>query len=454
MGIGFSVGSAMRLEVSAGHRRVLLRGAAVALVGGLAAGCSSDVSRFEQSLFTGSSRIQAQAAPVSQPYPGDAGGVDQTYTASVAQPASPNGIRARSGLNPMPTADVNSGGTMVAQAPQGVQQLPPPSSQGTYQMAAAQPAPALAPVSRSPLNGTTTSATASQPMPGGQSQTPLQAPNGQVAVLPSQPAQHTAAAAAAPAVGSTYTVVSGDTLHGISRRAGVSVDAIKRANGLSDGAIRIGQKLTIPAGGTIPQATTQVVAAPAQPAPAAQPAAQQVAAATPRVDTTTTSASQSTRVEQAQQVSAYTPPQRSAREIAALDTDDATAPDATGIGKMRWPVRGRVITAFGAADSGKPNDGIDISVPEGTSVRAAENGVVIYAGDGLKEFGNTVLVRHDDGLVTVYGHNSAIKVQRGATVRRGDEIALSGLSGSAATPKLHFEVRKDSTPVNPMTFLE
>ncbi len=447
----------MRLEVSAGHRRVLLRGAAIALVGGIAAGCSSDVSRFEQSLFTGSSRVQAQAAPLAQPYPGDAGNVDQTYTASVAQPASPNSIRARSGLNPTPTASINSGGMAVAQA----QQLPPPSSQGTYQMASAQPAPALAPVSRGPLDNTMTSGTMSQPgaamsqpLPSGNSQTPLQAPNGQVAVLPAQQQTASAAPAAAPGPGSTYTVVSGDTLHGISRRTGVGVEAIMRANGLSDGNIRIGQKLTIPAGGTVPQAATHIVSAPAQPAPAAQPAVQQVAAATPSVDTPTPSASGTARVEAAQQVSAYTPPQRSAREIAALDTDDATAPDATGIGKMRWPVRGRVITSFGAADAGKANDGIDISVPEGTSVRAAENGVVIYAGDGLKEFGNTVLVRHDNGLVTVYGHNSAIKVQRGATVRRGDELALSGLSGSASAPKLHFEVRKDSTPVNPMTFLE
>jgi murein DD-endopeptidase MepM/ murein hydrolase activator NlpD len=94
------------------------------------------------------------------------------------------------------------------------------------------------------------------------------------------------------------------------------------------------------------------------------------------------------------------------------------------------------------------------SVPEGTAVRAAENGVVIYAGDGLREFGNTVLIRHDDGLVTVYGHNSRLNVSRGDTVRRGQEIALSGTSGSADTPRLHFEVRKDSTPVDPTTFLE
>ena len=128
-------------------------------------------------------------------------------------------------------------------------------------------------------------------------------------------------------------------------------------------------------------------------------------------------------------------------------------PDATGIGRMRWPVRGRVISAYGSG-GGKKNDGIDISVPEGTPVKAAENGVVIYAGDGLKDFGNTVLVRHESGLVTVYGHASELKVSRGQTVKRGQEIAVSGMSGATDAPKLHFEVRKNSAPVDPATFLE
>src|SRR6185312_15667379 len=133
------------------------------------------------------------------------------------------------------------------------------------------------------------------------------------------------------------------------------------------------------------------------------------------------------------------------------DVDTASAaPDATGVGKMRWPVRGRVITGFGKG-SGRSNDGIDIAVPEGTPVKAAENGVVIYAGDGLKEFGNTVLVRHEDGLVTVYGHASELKVARGDKVKRGQEIAVSGMSGTTDTPKLHFEVRKNSSPVDPKT---
>ena len=127
--------------------------------------------------------------------------------------------------------------------------------------------------------------------------------------------------------------------------------------------------------------------------------------------------------------------------------------ECTGIGRMRWPVRGRVISGYGTG-GGKANDGIDIQVPEGTPVKAAENGVVIYAGDGLKEFGNTVLVRHEDGLVTVYGHASELTVARGQKVKRGQEIARSGMSGATDLPKLHFEVRKDSAPVDPTSFLE
>jgi murein DD-endopeptidase MepM/ murein hydrolase activator NlpD len=151
-------------------------------------------------------------------------------------------------------------------------------------------------------------------------------------------------------------------------------------------------------------------------------------------------------------VSGYTAPKKTVSDVEQGAGE--AAPDATGIGRMRWPVRGKVVSDFGDARGPKKNDGIDIAVPEGTPVKAAENGVVIYAGDGLKDFGNTVLVRHENGLVTVYGHASSIKVARGETVKRGQEIAVSGVSGSADTPKLHFEVRKDSAPVDPAGFLE
>ena len=108
---------------------------------------------------------------------------------------------------------------------------------------------------------------------------------------------------------------------------------------------------------------------------------------------------------------------------------------------------------YGDKVGSRRNDGLNISVPRGTPVKAAENGVVIYAGDGLKEFGNTVLVKHSDGLVTVYGHADKLNVKRGDKVQRGQEIALSGMSGDTDTPQLHFEVRKDSAPVDPSKFL-
>jgi murein DD-endopeptidase MepM/ murein hydrolase activator NlpD len=274
---------------------------------------------------------------------------------------------------------------------------------------------------------------------------PTGAPAGNLGVLPQTPKlkegenapQPTATAAndakASTAPG-TYKVQEGDTLSKIARKTGVSSAALKSANGLQDGTIRIGQTLQIPAAG----AATVAAAAPAP------------KAADPVVTGATVPSKPSTAA--APTVVAYTPPKKE-KLIEQVEQDDSAAPDATGIGRMRWPVRGRVITAFGKG-GGKSNDGIDIQVPEGTPVKAAENGVVIYAGDGLKEFGNTVLVRHENGLVTVYGHASELKVSRGEKVKRGQELALSGMSGSTDSPRLHFEVRKNSAPVDPSTFLE
>ncbi|WP_192245957.1 peptidoglycan DD-metalloendopeptidase family protein [Mesorhizobium silamurunense] len=276
-----------------------------------------------------------------------------------------------------------------------------------------------------------------------------------VAVLPQQPklkdgksaAQVDASAAASgsknakpaqmaeakPAgAGGTYTVQQGDSLSSIARKTGVGVTALKQANGMKDGLLKIGQTLKVPAGGTVAVA-------------AAKPAATK-----PAVDPVTTATTQPpAKTTPSETLASYTPPKKDAKVIQQAEDNDAVAPDATGIGKMRWPVRGRVISGFG---SGK--DGVDIAVPEGTPIKAAENGVVIYAGDGLKEFGNTVLVRHENGLVTVYGHASSIEVQRGQKVKRGQEIALSGMSGTTDSPKLHFEVRKNSAPVDPSGYLE
>ncbi len=276
---------------------------------------------------------------------------------------------------------------------------------------------------------------------------PAKAPQQHVAVLPQgQRLDARPAPAAAPkptqdgarvttTAGAVYTVQSGDTLSSIAARLGTTTAAIRQANGLDTALIRVGQKLVVPGA-----KATQVVAS----------------AALPKgVDPIVTGSSHAD-AKPAGPVAGYTPPRKDDNKggIEQAVRQQAAAPDATGIGRMRWPVRGRVISGFGGASGDKKNDGIDIAVPEGTPIKAAENGVVIYAGDGLKEFGNTVLVRHDDGLVTVYGHASSLEVTRGQKVKRGQEIALSGMSGTTDSPKLHFEVRKNSSPVDPSSFLE
>jgi murein DD-endopeptidase MepM/ murein hydrolase activator NlpD len=120
---------------------------------------------------------------------------------------------------------------------------------------------------------------------------------------------------------------------------------------------------------------------------------------------------------------------------------------------FRWPVRGRVIAGFGPKPTGQQNDGINIAVPEGTPVKASEDGVVAYSGNELKGYGNLVLVRHGNGHVTAYAHASELLVKRGDSVKRGQVIAKSGQTGNVSSPQLHFEIRKGATPVDPMQFL-
>lgn len=122
---------------------------------------------------------------------------------------------------------------------------------------------------------------------------------------------------------------------------------------------------------------------------------------------------------------------------------------ASGNPEFRWPARGRIIQCFKCGG----NDGINIAVPEGTSVKAAESGVVAYAGSEIKGFGNLVLIRHPNGYVSAYANNGELDVKRGEQVKRGQVIAKSGQSGNVASPQLHFELRKGSTPVDPTQFL-
>jgi murein DD-endopeptidase MepM/ murein hydrolase activator NlpD len=159
----------------------------------------------------------------------------------------------------------------------------------------------------------------------------------------------------------------------------------------------------------------------------------------------------------AQQIAAAKPaPVQKEAPKAAADSD-ATAslpPDASALSEsanpeFRWPARGRIIQGFKAGT----NEGINIAVPEGTSVKAAEAGVVVYAGSELRGYGNLVLIRHPNGFVSAYANNAELSVKRGETVKRGQIIAKSGQSGNVASPQLHFELRKGSTPVDPTNFL-
>ena len=125
----------------------------------------------------------------------------------------------------------------------------------------------------------------------------------------------------------------------------------------------------------------------------------------------------------------------------------------TNSGAFRWPAQGRVIAKFGDRKRSGANDGIDISVPVDTPVKASENGTVIYSGSELEVFGNLILLSHSGGWVTAYGNASSRMVKRGDKVKRGQVIAKSGKSGNATVPQLHFEIRKDSKPVNPLKHL-
>ncbi len=138
------------------------------------------------------------------------------------------------------------------------------------------------------------------------------------------------------------------------------------------------------------------------------------------------------------------PPSAPAKDETSKQADAAGASP-----EFRWPARGRIIQGFKTGG----NEGINIAVPEGTSVRAAEDGKVAYAGSALKGYGNLVLIRHPNGFVTAYANNGELSVKSGETVKRGQVIAKSGQTGDVNSPQLHFELRKGQTPVDPTSYL-
>lgn len=120
---------------------------------------------------------------------------------------------------------------------------------------------------------------------------------------------------------------------------------------------------------------------------------------------------------------------------------------------MIWPAEGRVIKTFGKKASGIENTGINIAIDSGAPIFAVDDAKVIYADQGLKKYGNLVLLRHKSGVITAYAHASALRVKRGQKVAKGQVIALAGQSGNVDKPQLHFEVRRNARAINPLKVL-
>jgi murein DD-endopeptidase MepM/ murein hydrolase activator NlpD len=251
-----------------------------------------------------------------------------------------------------------------------------------------------------------------------------------------------------------HKVREGETVYGIARQYGIDARQLVQINSIPPPyKIAAGQNLKLPArlpsqvasaGPAVPTpATAQVVAAPgAGPPPQPQPQG---------------------RPER--QESIFTPaetPPAVAREPEELPDPEPDQPQSAGRipdatpdrgGGFLWPVRGKVLSKFGPQGRGMHNDGINIAAAQGTPIRAAENGVVVYAGNELPGFGNLLILRHADGWTTAYGHTDAFRVRRGDAVRRGQVIATVGRTGGVSAPQLHFEIRKGSEAMDPSRYL-
>lgn len=249
--------------------------------------------------------------------------------------------------------------------------------------------------------------------------------------------------------GGAYAVVAGDTLSEIARRHGVPFAALSRANGLAAPyVIHPGQRLLIPVAGaaavqeTPPPARARISTA-ALPPPPAPEVRRAVAKPVPppRPD--------EPRIEPRMETVASAPaaPPPRARRRTAPEPEERTET------AFLWPVEGPVLAAFGPREGVGRNDGINIGAALGAPVRAAENGVVVYAGNELRGYGNLLLIRHAGDWTSAYAHNHELLVERGAAVRRGQTIARVGRTGGVGEPQSHFELRKGADAVDPLKYL-
>lgn len=272
---------------------------------------------------------------------------------------------------------------------------------------------------------------------------------------------------------STYVVQPGDTLRGIGNRTGAGSEAIARANNLAPPyAILAGQRLAIPGGRyhLVAEGETGIAIAAAYAVPwrrivdvngleepyvlrrgqrlllpddgPARPASLEQRAAAFRIDIDDVLTGGQPALADA------TP--RTTASARPLPTNIPAAQPVRFGGSFAWPVKGTILSRFGPGESGARNNGIDIAAPVGTPIRASADGVVAYAGDKVAVFGGLILLNHGSSWVSAYGHASRVDVVRGQKVTKGQVIGLTGDTGYASRPKLHFELRKDRVPVNPL----
>jgi murein DD-endopeptidase MepM/ murein hydrolase activator NlpD len=255
-----------------------------------------------------------------------------------------------------------------------------------------------------------------------------------------------------------HIVQPGETLERVAVSNGVGVSSLARTNKMAAPYdVRAGQALTLPAPATglaSSRAEPVVAASPLPPTPQQKPRIVAAgAAAAPRIDS-----------------DEVPPPDKPVQMAAATSTPlghEAVAPapvhtagnpfmppSAAPAGRgFVWPLEGRVISGYGAEASGGHNDGINIAAPSGTPVVAAEAGTVAYVGNELRGYGNLVLLKHQDGYLTAYAHNSTVLVHKGDRVARGQTIARVGATGAVKEPQLHFEIRNGRNPVDPAPLL-
>lgn len=244
----------------------------------------------------------------------------------------------------------------------------------------------------------------------------------------------------------TIQVAPGDTLYSLSRQYSVPVNDLAVMNNLgAPFALQVGQKLKVPN-------LKDVALRPAASASVSTPASQTYGTPPKKSDPVSSAPGP-----KGKDTATATPEKKTAtpqKKISSDPNKKLPSLSARSSSKFSWPVRGKILSPYGAKNSGLFNDGINIAANRGTTVKAAENGVVAYAGNEVKGMGNLVIIQHSGGWMTVYAHMDSMSVRRGTKVSVGQKIGTVGTTGKVNTPQLHFEIRKGTKAYNPSTYLK